>query len=297
VPSDPRTDRVAAGRNALALAREVVDRIKSEQVTFLAAGIAYYAFVSMLPALLLLLAVASAVGGDDLATRAVESFGDALSPVGQDLLRETLLSASGRAPATLVGLPVLAWGTLKVFRGLAVAFGRIYRTESNPTFVEQVRDAATALGAVGLGLAVLVAVGLGLAVLVAVGTAIGVADVAYAGIVGTLVLGVVLTVVFLPLYYVFPSVAVSARSVLPGTALAAVGWTVLGTGFRLYAASADQFALYGFVGAVLLLVTWLYVGSIVLLAGATLNAVLADRADETGTPKSPPTDSPDIDRA
>ena len=286
--SDPRTERAkAAGRDAVALAREVVALVRGEQVTFLAAGIAYYAFVSVLPALLLLLAVASALGGDELATRVVEASGDALSPVGQDLLRDTLVSASGRAPATLVSLPVLAWSTLKVFRGLDIAFDRIYRTESNPSLFDQVRDAATALGAVGLGLAALVVVG----------TAIGYADVAFVGLVGTLALVVGLTVVFLPLYYVFPDGDTSVRAVLPGTVLAAVGWTVLGTAFRLYAASADQFALYGILGAVLLLVTWFYVGSIVLLAGATLNAVLAARADETGTHKRPPADNPDIERA
>jgi len=288
VATDSRAERaLARGHDAVALAREVVDLLRGEQVTFLAAGIAYYAFVSVLPALLLLLAVASALGGDDLATRVVEATGDALSPVGQDLLRETLVSAAGRAPATLVSLPLLAWSTLKVFRGLSIAFGRIYRTDSTPSLVEQVRDAATALGAVGLGLAALVAVG----------TAIGYADVAFVGLFGTLALVAVLTVVFLPLYYVFPDVDTSIRAVLPGTLLAAVGWTVLGTAFRLYAVSADQFALYGILGAVLLLVTWFYVGSLVLLAGATLNAVLAARADETGTPKRPPADNPDIERA
>jgi len=285
---DSRTDRALATiRDAVALAREVGALVQGEQVTFLAAGIAYYAFVSVLPALLLLLAVASALGGDDLAARVVDASGDALSPVGQDLLRDTLVSASGRAPATVVSLPVLAWSALKVFRGLAIAFGRIYQIESNPSLFEQLRDAVMALSAVGLGLAALVVIG----------TTIGYADVAFAGVVGTLGLVAVLTVVFLPLYYVFPDVDTSARAVLPGTVLAAVGWTVLGTAFRLYAESADQFALYGILGAVLLLVTWFYIGSIVLLAGATLNAVLAARADETGTHKRPPADNTDIERA
>jgi len=288
IVADSRTDRaVATARDAGELAREVVSLLRTEQVTFLAAAIAYYAFVSVLPALLLLLAVASAVGGNDLATRVVESSGGALSPVGQDLLRETLVSAAGRAPATLVSLPVLAWSTLKVFRGIAIAFGRIYRTEEHASFLHQVRDAVTALGAVGVGLAALVGVGV----------TIGYTDTAFVGVVGTLALVVVLTVTFLPLYYVFPDVRLSVRAVLPGTLLAAVGWTLLGTGFRVYAGMAGQFSLYGVLGAVLLLVTWFYVGSLVLLAGATLNAVIAARADETGTHKRPPADSPDIDRA
>jgi hypothetical protein len=61
---------------------------------------------------------------------------------------------------------------------------------------------------------------------------------------------------------------------------AAVGWTALRTGFRIYAAFAGSYEAYGVVVGVLLLVTFLYFGGLVLLVGAVLNAVLAGGADE-----------------
>ncbi|MFB6139373.1 MAG: YihY/virulence factor BrkB family protein [Halosimplex sp.] len=271
--------RAVAGE-AVAVAKDVTALVRDREVTFLAAGIAYYAFVSLLPALMLLLVVASAVGGEALANEVVAATGDALSPVGQELIRSTLLDASGRAPATFLSVALLAWSALKVFRGLDVAFSRIYGTEVADSLVGRVWDAVVALGAVGVALAALVAVS----------ALVGYSGVALVGLLGTVALVVVLTVVFYPLFYVFPDAEGSPGDALPGTLFAAVGWTLLGTGFRVYAGSAGQFELYGVLGVVLLLVTWYYVGSIVILLGAALNAVLVGRVGETTNTKREPVD-------
>jgi len=282
VQTDSVGARAAAiGRSGVAVGKDVLALVQEREVTFLAAGIAYYAFVSLLPALMLLLAVASAVGGEELASEVVAATGDALSPVGRDLLRATLVDASARAPATLVSLPLLAWSTLKVFRGLDIAFSRIYGTATAASFFGRVRDAAVALGAVGFGLAALVVVG----------TLVRYSGVAVVGLLGTVALVVVLSVVFYPLFYIFPGVDGRLRDAVPGTMFAAVGWALLGTGFRVYAGMAGQFEIYGVLGVVLLLVTWYYVGSIVVLLGAALNAVLAERARETTNTKGEPGDT------
>ena len=65
-------------------------------------------------------------------------------------------------------------------------------------------------------------------------------------------------------------------------------WTLLETGFRSYAVIASQFDVYGVLGVVLLLVTWYYVGSMALLVGAALNAVLAGRGAPDRHQQGPP---------
>jgi uncharacterized BrkB/YihY/UPF0761 family membrane protein len=104
------------------------------------------------------------------------------------------------------------------------------------------------------------------------------------GLVAPLALLAVLVAALFPVYYVFPDVPVSPREALPGTALAAVGWTVLGAGFGAYAAVASQgsLALYGALGGVVLLATWLYLAASLLLVGAVVNAVLAGRLTPSG---------------
>ena len=252
-------------RSSRAVARALVSAVQDSPLTMLAAGIAYYAFVSLLPLLLLSLAVATAVGGESFALAVVDGLGGVLSPSGQDVVRGALVGPAGRGGATVAGLVVLLWSGLKLFRGLDMAFSMVYGTGSEKTFLGQLRNAVTALGAVGLAIAAIVAVGI----------AADVAGIRFVGLLGPVALVAVLTGAFLPLYYIFPDVPMTPRAALPGAVFAAVGWTVLGTAFRVYAASAGV-SVYGVVGAVILLVTWFYVGGILLLLGAVLNGVLSD---------------------
>ena len=256
-------------RNAdlIEVLRSVAAAARSEQITFLAASLAYYAFVSMLPLLLLALAVGSAIGGAVLASRLVSQLGTVLSPSGQQLVVGVLTGASGREGATVFGVLVLLWGGLKLFRGLDVAFASVYGRETSLGLLQQVKDALVTLLAVAAGVGVTVTAGL----------AVSLARVPLVGVVGTVATTAGLTLTFLPLYVLLPNPRVPVRDAVPGTVLAAGGWTILGTGFRIYAANAGGFQLYGVVGGVLLLVTWFYFGGIVLLLGVVLSAVLASR--------------------
>ena len=260
---------VSRNADATGVTRAVVSAARSEQITFLAASLAYYTFVSLMPLLLLALVVASALGGEALAGAVVAQLGSVLSPAGEQVLLESLTGASGRAGATVAGVAVLVWGALKLFRGLNVAFGQVYGTAESSSFVDQVVDATVAL----------VAVGAGVGVAAGVNALVGFVPGRLTAALGTPVLALTLTITFLPLYVILPDVPVGIREALPGAVLAGGGWALLSTGFRLYAATAGSFQLYGVIGGVLLLVTWFYVGSLVLLAGVVLNAVLADRED------------------
>jgi hypothetical protein len=98
------------------------------------------------------------------------------------------------------------------------------------------------------------------------------------GVVGSVALVPTLVVVFLPLYYLFPDVPVSVRAVLPGAVFAAVGWAALAAVFGVYTSTIANTSIYGFLGAVLLVLTWFYVGALLLLVGAALNAVRSGHA-------------------
>lgn len=251
------------------LARSLVVVVRDQQLGFLAAAIAYYAFVSVFPLVLVALAVASAVAGQTFAAEVVALASGLLSDQAASLLETALRSEAGRGSATLVGLGFLLWTALRVFRGLDVAFSRIYGVESPPSLRDQVQDAVLVLAAVALALVATVAVSTVLQ------STLG----PLANIASTLLLLLTLTAVFVPLYYVFPDCEVSVKDALPGSVFAAGGWVLLSAGFGVYAANATTFQLYGVIGAVLLALTWFYVGGLLLLLGAALNAVLAGRPD------------------
>ncbi|PSP56923.1 hypothetical protein BRC72_10975 [Halobacteriales archaeon QH_7_66_36] len=266
--------------------RAVVVAVQSDRITFIAASLAYYAFISLLPLLLLAVVAASVLGGSELAASVGQTATETFGPEASTLVENALQSATGSGGATVAGTAVLLWSGLKVFRGLDVAFSLVYGTAASQTLVDQLRD----------GLVALVGVGLGIAVTLAIGVATARIDRLVAGVDVTDVLGVLLSVVglslvFLPLYLVFPDRGVGVREAVPGAVFAAIGWTVLQTVFRIYAGTAGSYEAYGVLGGILLLVTFLYLAGLLLLIGAVLNAVLAGRVEGTEDVDSDPKQS------
>jgi len=275
-------------RSRIALVRAVVREVRARDVTLLAASIAYYAFVSLLPLLVLTTIVATALGGPAFRAAVLDLAGRYLLPVGQGVVDEALANTTGRGGVTVVGLLLLLWSSVKLFRGIDTAFARIYDTPA--------RDF---LGSLRVGVTVLVAVGVGAFGGVAL---VGVATLLRTpvALVAPLVFFTVLLAALFPVYYLTPAGSVSPREALPGALLCAGGWTVFGTAFALYAAVATtsgQAALYGTLGAILLLVTWFYLAGLVLLVGATLNAVRADRSVDRDRQVQHPPDRDDVTTA
>lgn len=256
---------------ATRLARRTLALARDSDVSLLAAGVAYYAFVSLLPAVLLALVVASAVGGENLTAAVLAATGDLLTDTGREVIESALTSSPERGTVTIIGLVLLIWGTLKVFRALDTAFSRIYAVGVRETFLESVTDAV--IVAVGGGVALGLMLGLGA---IALTFPVGVLT----RLLGIVVLPVALTAAFLPMYLRFPDVEIGVAAAVPGAAFAAVGWTVLQAGFQLYVRAVGGGA-FGVLGAVVLLVTWLYVGAAVVLVGTAVNVVLARERGES----------------
>ncbi|KPN29661.1 ribonuclease BN/unknown domain fusion protein [Halolamina pelagica] len=253
-------------RSALETAKRVGVVAKEQELTFLAAAVAYYAFVSLIPAAVLALIVATVVGGEQLATVLLESTGQFLTPSGQEVLTTALTASDGRGSATVLGVGFLLWGTLKVFRALDTAFAAVYGTEHESTALDEVVDSIVVVLGIGASMTLMFALAGAFA---AFNLGVGVEAL------GVLSLPILLTAAFLPLFYRFPDTTVTVREVLPGAVVAAVVWTAMQAGFQLYASVASTSA-YGIVGGVILLVTWLYLAGAAVILGAVVNVVLTE---------------------
>lgn len=248
---------LAAGRATVLLARDA-------RVPLLAASVAYFAFISLVPLMLLVLVAATVLGRADLALATIREGTELFSPTVADVLRAVVASAADRRRVTLVGGVVLLWAALRTFRALDAAFGEVYAdAEERGSFTEGLLDAAVGLGAISLA---------GIVVFVTV----VVLQLGRSGASATALLFVGFAVVFYPMYYLFPRTDPAPLDVVPGTVVAAGTWTGFQTLFDAYVTAAPE--AYDALGAVLLVLTWLYVSSLVLLVGAALNAVLGGRA-------------------
>ncbi|SNZ13505.1 membrane protein [Natronoarchaeum philippinense] len=248
-------------------ARAVADRARDRQITFLAASIAYYVFFSILPLLLLVLAIGSLVGGESFADQIVSAISGSLSSEGETVVSGALSDPQGRASASFIGTVALLWSSLKMFRALDIAFDEVYRPDAETSLLDQIRDGLLALALIGLAIVFMI----GLGAVIGLAEAFGVP---FLNVVGWLALVAGLLVVFLPLYYVMPPVEMTAGEALPGAVFAAGGWLALQVGFQIYASQAGNYDAYGVLGAILLFLTWLYFAGVIVLLGATVNAVL-----------------------
>ena len=87
------------------------------------------------------------------------------------------------------------------------------------------------------------------------------------------------------MYYVMPDVEQKFRFITPGSVLAVVVWIVASLGFAFYVKTfADYNAMYGSIGAIIVLLLYFYISSAVLLLGAEMNAVIEHMSAEGKNP-------------
>ncbi len=92
---------------------------------------------------------------------------------------------------------------------------------------------------------------------------------------------VAVTIVHAILYYTAPSADVPFKWITPGGLTATVLILVSSVALSFYVANFGRYdQLYGPIGAVIVLMLWLYVGSYMVLLGVEMNAVLARMAEE-----------------
>lgn len=276
------TDRTATADTPSTL-RRVVAALRENFALLVAGSLAYSAFMSILPLVTLTVVVASVVGGQQFIDTAMRFVAQYAPPSLQDLFRQALQNTAGRAAVSLVSLGVVVWSALRVFRTLDTSFSMFYNTTGVDGLVGKTRDALVVVASFGVVL--VVTVGLGLAASFLPWLPLN-------GVLAPVVLVVPLLLAFFPIYYVFPDTHVTVREVLPGVVVAAVGWTGLQVGFQLYVTYAGQSQVYGTLGAVLLVLTWLYLAGLLLLVGVAVNVVLSGR---TAAALAPPPSRTDVD--
>ena len=260
----PSRDRVVT------VLRALVHEIRTERVTFMAGSIAYHAFVSLLPLLLLVLAAISALGSATLEEGLLQLTEAVLTPGASQALVTELEAANATTGVSVLGAVLLVWGTLRIFRGLDTAFSDIYESSANNSFTDQLVDGVVVLAAVALAVIVgaLVETRLG-----------GLSAIPGGWLVQRLTLAAGLLVVLFPMYYVFPDEEdMLLREAVPGTAFAAVGLTLFQTLFRFYIDVSSRAPEESLLAGILVFLTWLYFSGLVVLLGAVVNAVLTNRS-------------------
>ncbi|MEW9668680.1 YihY/virulence factor BrkB family protein [Ammoniphilus sp. 3BR4] len=85
---------------------------------------------------------------------------------------------------------------------------------------------------------------------------------------------IIVTVVFIGIYYFAPNTCLTCKEVLPGAVLAAIGWQVSSLAFSYYVNNWGNYsATYGSLGGVIVLLLWFYLCALIILIGGEINAL------------------------
>jgi len=245
-----------------------------------AAAMSYFGLMTLFPALLLLLALSNKIAaGNQMISHVVQVY-----PGSSQFLRETIRSLSAISPGIVITCAIVVlWVGSWVFAIVERALNRIWGT-THRTFLHGRLLTLAMIGAVGLLLSVSVLLTSVLVYFQDIGERLSPRQLERYPIllsVGTLAWQIIFAAVsllvtfavFSMVYRFMPNAFVTFRDTVPG---ALIGSLLSETAKYVFAWSLNYFnyeQIYGSVGAVVAVLTWGYVSSLVLLFGAQLTGV------------------------
>ena len=247
-----------------------------------AASIAYYALFSFFPLLILLVGFASSILIDIEVKETVLNFIAESLPTAQDLVKyniERALAVQGTAK--LAGTIGLLWAATGVFTALAHNINRAWHTARKRNFffgrLIGLAMVATLAGLLIAWLVVTTAINLFPLLEVPLFNGKAIYETYLWSLLSRLLPAVFLFLAVINLYRWTPNTKVRWREAIVGATVSTLGMELTTRLFSWYLTSgmARYQIIYGSLGAVVALLLWIYLSSLIVLFGAHLSAAIA----------------------
>jgi membrane protein len=278
-----------------ALAKRVWKEIQEDEVFGRAAELSYYFLLALFPLLLFLTSVIGLVLGSGTGTR--HALFDYLSRImpssASELIDSTMWEVSAASGAGKLSFGILAalWAASNGMGAITQSLNVAYDLkETRPWWKQR-------LVSVGLtvALSVLIITALGLVVgggriadTLAHAYSLGSAFAITWKIVQWPVVLAFMILAFALIYYFAPDIREQAWQWLtPGAALGVAIWLLVSVAFRVYLHFFNSYSkTYGSLGAVIILMLWLYFTGAAILIGGEVNSEIENAAAEQGEPEA-----------
>jgi membrane protein len=243
----------------------------------MAAQLAYYFFLSLFPALLIVVALSS-LFPSNLLDSILSWFGIFTPPDVLNIVTAQIhqITQAGRTAPLTFGVLGALWSSSAAMSAIVDTLNRAYGVkEARPWWKIQL-------------LAIVLTIAMSAFVLIALTLVVSGPEIGerLAGHIG---LGPAFTwtwtilqwpIVFLLIssgfglvYYLAPDVEQNWPWIRPGSRFATILWLLISLGFRFYVTHFGQYnKMYGTIGAVMVVLVWFYLSGLVLLVGAELNS-------------------------
>ncbi len=277
--------------------RDIALRLKTEakqdQVPLLAAGVAFYALMSLFPAMIAAVSIYGLVANPETVRRQIDRLTQLLSPETASILSQQIhqiTSGAGGALglATVLGIATALWSASSGMKALIAGVNLAYDETESRKFLEL------------RGLALLLTLGAMLLLAVALALIVAFPAVAddwptalrwTASVLRWILLAALLVVGLAVLYRYAPDRDNPRWSWITwGSAVATVLWILASIGFSAYVRWFGNYnKTYGALAGIVILLFWLFLTAFVVLLGAELNTEMElQTAEDTTTGPAQP---------
>ncbi len=291
---EPDSPTDLPNRSLLAVVKRALGEFKHDHLTDLAAGLTYYGVLSIVPALIVLVAILGLLGRDT--TSQVMGQVQTIAPGSSAQLVGTLIAQAqsdkrGAGLGAVLGILIALWSASGYIAGFMRASNVIYDIgEGRPIWKTlPIRIGVTVLAVVVMVLGAVIVVVSG-PVAEQIGNVIGAGNTAVTvwNILKWPVLILLVSVLLAVLFWASPNAKQAGiKWVSPGGVIAVLLWLVISALFAVYVTHFSSYnKTYGSLAGIVIFLVWLWLTNLAILMGAEINAELDHgRAIAEGLPE------------
>ncbi|OOM16633.1 YihY/virulence factor BrkB family protein [Clostridium saccharobutylicum] len=264
-------------RRQINLLIHLIIKIKNDDIFALASQLAYYLMLSFFPFILFLMTL---VGFSSLSSVDILNGVNGILPKSVvDLTRSTITEVFDNQYKGLLWLSILLmiWTSSTGFKAVIKGVNKAYNFKENRSFIKI--SIISMLGILSIAMIILLAL-----VMLVFGGVIAdymrkMLPVYYVIVVvwnafRYAFVFIVMIFIFAAIYRIAPAKKLTWNEVIPGAVFSTIGWILISFGFSFYINSFTNYSrFYGSLGAVFILMTWLFLVSMIFILGVEINFV------------------------
>lgn len=265
-------------RRQVNLLIHLIVKIKRDDVFALSSQLAYYLILSFFPFMIFLITL---IGLSPLSSvEVMENLNTILPKSIVELTKSIIFEVVDTQHTGLLGVSILLmiWTSSSAFRAVIKGVNKAYDLKENRSFIK--RAIISMAGITSLALIIVLALGM-----LVFGNVIGAhiinkipfykVIIFFWSIFRYAFVFIVMIFIFAIIYMFSPTKKLKLKEVIPGAIFSTVGWIVVSFGFSFYINNFGNYSrFYGSLGAVFILMTWLFLISMIFILGVEINCVI-----------------------
>ncbi|SKA73177.1 membrane protein [Clostridium sp. USBA 49] len=271
------------------IVKSLIFRYKDDEITAMGSQLAYSLLLSFFPFLILLMTIIgyTNIKSDDV----IFSLLHILPLEVVNLIRDTILDIVGKRRSGLLSFSMIStiWTASNGFKAVIRGLNKAYdEKEKRPYWKVQLIALLCTIGLVSIIFLAFLLVIFGEIVVNYLTKRLNYTKSLQImiNIMRYLIFFSLMVFVFTAVYMYTPSKRLTFKETLPGSIFTTIGWTLISVIFSYYVNNfANYSKIYGSIGAIIALMSWLFISSIIILIGGEINATLSYRKLEINSEK------------